>query len=452
MSLSQSISFRFRVAYASPALALALMGITFYVFLPKFYVDTVGISAQAFGIIILVSRLWDAVLDPVLGYLSDRTRHSMGRRRPWILYGAVPLILVFVALCNPLLVAPYWQLPWAAGCTILFFFFWTLVSVPYQSLGAELSFDYDERTKLLAFRDGALVAGTVLAVVIPEIVGRLINLPVGPALEAQRFSWLGITYALLVVGSVTWCVSAVRERKWGESVRPTGSVANNVTELFKNRPFVILLLSYTIGGFGAQLPATLFLFYVQYVLHSTQGPQFLLLYFAVGFVCLPAWVWIASRWEKKQTWLTAMSVNVGAFLGVLFLGPGDEALYCLLVALSGVGYGATLALPSSMQGDVIDFDELESGKRREGQFTGFWLISSKLAGALGAGIALPVLDFTGYIPNAAQQPESTIAALRWMYAGVPCICYGIAIVVASRYPITRELHQKIRHEIEVRGH
>ena len=170
----------------------------------------------------------------------------------------------------------------------------------------------------------------------------------------------------------------------------------------------------------------------------------------VGFLFLPAWVWIAGKVGKKEAWLAAMLVNTGAFAGVFLLGPGDFYWYGILVACSALGYGATLALPSSMQADVIDLDELEHGTRKEGQFTGLWSIAKKLSAALGAGIALKVLGSTGYRPDAVQNSE-TIFALRAMYAGVPCLCNFAAILIAFRYPITEELHRDIRRQIDLRA-
>ncbi|NDC37250.1 MAG: MFS transporter [Proteobacteria bacterium] len=238
-------------------------------------------------------------------------------------------------------------------------------------------------------------------------------------------------------------------RSWRREQRPTGSAFANLRSVLSNKPFLILLLAYIIGGFGSQLPATLFLYYVQYVLRSDLGGIFLLLYFGVGFLFLPVWVVVARRWGKRQSWIAAMAVNAGSFIGVLCIGAGDVAWYTAIVVCSGVGYGGVLAIPSSMQADVIDYDELRCGVRREGQITGLWLVANKIAAALGAGVALPLLARAGYIPN-AEQPESAITMLKLLYGGVPCLCYGVAIVVACFYPITAASYAQIRAELDRR--
>lgn len=142
-----------------------------------------------------------------------------------------------------------------------------------------------------------------------------------------------------------------------------------------------------------------------------------------------------------------MSVNTGSFLGVFFLGPGDAFIYGVLVFLSGTGFGAGLALPSSIQADVIDYDQVLTGQRREGRYIGLWSIAKKLSAALGIGIGLLLLGNAGYSPNMAQE-DSTVMMLRVLYALVPCLCNIIAILIICFYPITEKKHAQIRKEIE----
>jgi GPH family glycoside/pentoside/hexuronide:cation symporter len=212
---------------------------------------------------------------------------------------------------------------------------------------------------------------------------------------------------------------------------------------------MILITAYTISAIGNNLPATLILFYVQYVLESPHADAFLLLYFLTGIVFLPGWVVLARRIGKKNAWLLSIAVNTGAFVGVFFLGPGDAAIYGVLVFLSGIGLGATLALPSSIQADVIDYDELLTGERREGRYIGLWSIAKKLAAAVGVGAGLSILGLAGYVPNASQ-PEEVRLALRVLYALVPSVCNLAALAIALAYPISGAVHQRILDGIERR--
>jgi GPH family glycoside/pentoside/hexuronide:cation symporter len=172
----------------------------------------------------------------------------------------------------------------------------------------------------------------------------------------------------------------------------------------------------------------------------------LLLYFVTGIVFLPGWIYISRRTGKKAAWLTSMAINSGAFVGVFFLGPGDAVIYGILVFLSGVGFGATLAIPSAIQADVIDYDELLTGERREGQYIGLWSISKKLAAAIGIGAGLSILGMAGYTPNVEQTPQVQLV-LRSLYALVPSVCNLLGLIVALAYPINDKIHQDIRQAI-----
>jgi GPH family glycoside/pentoside/hexuronide:cation symporter len=219
--------------------------------------------------------------------------------------------------------------------------------------------------------------------------------------------------------------------------------------VFRNRPFMILLSAYTISAIGSNLPATLILFYVEYVLESPHADAFLLLYFTTGILFLPGWVLLARRIGKKTAWLLSIGVNTGAFVGVFFLGPGDAAIYGVLVFFSGVGLGATLALPSSIQADVIDYDELMTGERREGRYIGLWSIAKKMAAAVGVGVGLSTLGLAGYVPN-APQPEEVRFTLRVLYALVPSVCNLAALAIALSYPITAPVHALILEAVAKR--
>jgi GPH family glycoside/pentoside/hexuronide:cation symporter len=209
---------------------------------------------------------------------------------------------------------------------------------------------------------------------------------------------------------------------------------------------MILLAAYTISAIGNNLPATLILFYVQYVLKSELADFFLLLYFVTGVMFLPGWIFIARRSGKKKAWLASMAMNTGAFVGVFFLGPGDAWLYGILVFLSGIGFGATLAIPSAIQADVIDYDELLTGERREGQYIGLWSIAKKLAAAVGIGVGLSALGMAGYQPN-IEQTQQVKLVLRILYALVPSLCNLLGLVIALAYPISDTIHAEIREAI-----
>ena len=434
-----------KIAYAVPAFALAVVGIPVYVYIPKFYSDVIGINITAIGYILFSVRIFDALTDPAIGYLSDRTRTRFGRRRPFIAGGAILVAIAMFMLFNPPSASAAVETVWFGMSIYLLFLFWTAVTVPYESLGPEITYDYHERTSLFGMRDGLLIAGTLAAASSPAAVQWLFSLSLDTAGEKAKFFWISAIYAPLLIATCWWCVLAIRERQ-PHSEHGRQGVLRNLRQVTRNRPFIILLIAYTVSAIGNNLPATLILFYVEYVLQSQLADMFLMLYFVTGIIFLPGWIFISRRTGKKAAWLASMIVNTGAFIGVFFLGPGDELVYGILVFLSGIGFGATLAIPSAIQADVIDYDELLTGERREGQYIGLWSISKKFAAAVGIGIGLTVLGMAGYTPN-AEQPPAVLMTLRVMYALVPSLCNLVAIAIAFAYPISSRIHVDIRNAI-----
>ena len=436
-----------QIAYALPAAALAVIGIPVYVYLPKFYTDVVGINVVLLGYILFSVRIFDAVTDPLLGYISDKTSTRFGRRRPYIAVGSIFVAAAMLLLFNPPHASPAFETVWFGITIYLLFLFWTIVTVPYESLGPEITFNYHERTTLFGIRDGFFIAGTLMAASAPALIHFALGLSDDSHGERAKFFWMSVLYAPLLVGTCWWCVAAIKE------VNPQSTkelqLFSGLKHVLSNRPFMILLVAYTISAIGNNLPATLILYYVQYVLESDLADLFLLLYFVTGIAFLPGWIYLSKRTGKKVAWLGSMMLNTGAFIGVFFLGPGDVWIYGVLVFLSGIGFGATLAIPSAIQADVIDYDELLTGQRREGQYIGLWSISKKLAAAVGIGVGLAVLGTAGYTPN-IEQSEEVRLALRVLYALVPSICNFIGVIIALAYPISDSIHAEIREAIKLR--
>jgi GPH family glycoside/pentoside/hexuronide:cation symporter len=438
-----------KLAYAAPAFSLAVVGIPVYIYIPKFYTDVIGVHISALGLILLVVRLFDAVTDPAVGLISDHIRTPFGRRRPLMAFGAIFTAIAIFLLFNPPHTVTDTATIWFMALIFAVFLFWTVIIVPYESLGPELTFDYNERTTLFSVRDGALIAGTLVAAASPAMVKSIFSIPGNDQGERDIFFILSIVYAPLILASVLWCIMTFRERSLQPAARSV-TIFQGIASSFTNKPFQILLIAYTISAVGNNLPATLILYYVEYVLHSPHADLFLLIYFVTGILFLPLWVLGSKKFEKKAMWLTAMVVNTGAFSGVFFLGPGDELLYGILVFISGIGFGATLAIPSAIQADVIDYDEMITGERREGLYIGLWSIAKKLAAAFGVGVGLLLLGTSGYTPN-MKQSDSVVLTLRVLYALVPCVCNLVAFLIALKYPIDKKYHQEIRKKID-EGH
>ena len=447
---SRSVPLLDKVAYSLPGLVLAAVGVPLYVYVPKFYTDVVGVSATALGILILIARLVDAVSDPVVGVISDRTTSRFGRRRPYIALGSLFLAGILAALYIPPHASQDVLTLWFGSGLILVSLAWTLVDVPWESLGPEITFSYDERTSLFSFREGMVIAGTILAAASPLLIERGLSLSASDADQRMKFAVFGLIYLPLILTCCWLCAWRIKERASSLTSKPSQTMIfawGNWRQTLANRPFLVLLAAYAVAAIGANLPATLILYYVQYVLGGTQAEIYILLYVLSGILFLPLWLGLSRIWDKKRAWIGSMAINTGAFLGVFFLGEGDLAAYAVLTVISGMGFGASLALPASMQADVIDYDQLQYGRRQEGRFIGIWSVVKKAASALGLGLALPILDLMGYQPGQTQSEEVTLT-LRILYCLVPCLCHFAAMGIALAYPLTRQRHQAILQGIE----
>jgi GPH family glycoside/pentoside/hexuronide:cation symporter len=437
-------------SYGAPAFALALFGVPVFVHLPKFYADVAGAPLGALGTAILLTRIFDGITDPIIGALSDRTRTRWGRRRPFLVIGALPLALSVIALFAPPSGAA--AAPWFLACMTLAFLAWTVVQIPYQALGTELAGGHHGRTTLFAIRDGLWMLGTLVAAAAPAIVRAARDATGAPPDEAAVFRTLGMAYAVLLAALPLWCAWRVPEPA-APVARQPGLTLDGLAGVWRgNRPYRLLLLAYAVASLGGALPGTLLFFYVEQVLQAPAATDALLgLYFVAGFAGLPVWTWASRRLGKLRAFLAATLLSVGVFLGALWLGPGDVMAFAGITVLSGLGFGATLLLPASMLADTLDFESLRSGTRREGLLLGVWGIVMKASAAIGAGVALPLLGWWGYVSGAASQPPETVQAIRLLYCAIPCACYAVALAIASRYPIDAREHARILRELEARS-
>ena len=394
-------------AYAAAGLPLAAAALPVYVHVPKFYAE-LGLDLALIGVLLLAVRVLDAVSDPLLGLLADRVPARAGGRKA-MLAAAVPVVaagmyLLFHPPANGIALAP-----WLALSLVLVYLGLSAASISYFALGSALSRDYAERTRITAARGVAALAGVLLAAAVPELLAREHGAVAG-------MGYFSVAYAPVLLGAVALTVLAGPQapaRRGAQELRLKGML-----QPLRNGRFRRLAAVFLVNGVAAAIPATLVLFYVADVLRRPElTAMFLVLYFVSGAAGMPVWVRIAAAIGKTHAWLLAMVLAIAAFAWAYFLGPGDVAAFAVVCVMSGLAFGADLALPASMLADVIDDDESQQA-RPDGIYFGAWHLLEKLALALAAGIALPLLQFLGYIPGVTAAPGS---ALPWVYALLPCM-------------------------------
>ncbi len=439
--------------YAFPAFALAMPTIPVYVYLPTYYADTVGLGLSATGAALLAARLLDVVTDPMVGVLSDRWRSRWGRRRPWILVGALLAALGLLQLFQPETgVGPSYLLIWA----MVLYVGWTLVAVPYTAWGAELSDDYHERSRITGGREAAMIIGILAAGAVPALVAG-----VGGSEEEglAAVAWLAILIGAPTIALLLWRVPEPNiAADDGAGKRPAGAVASNgsrwhaIMEIPANRPFLRLLSAWFVNGLANGFPAVLFPLYLQHVLAA--GPVarggLIMVYFLAGVAAIPLWLWLSRRQGKHKAWCIAMAVACAAFVWVPLLGPGDIALFVVICIVTGMALGADLALPPAMQADVVDLDVLRTGRQRAGVFFALWSMATKLALACAVGIAFPLLDLFGFDPGGINA-EHTLLALAMIYALFPTLLKVGAIALIWRHPLDARRQGIIRRRLAGRS-
>jgi GPH family glycoside/pentoside/hexuronide:cation symporter len=452
-----------KAIYGSGEWSYASFGTLRQIFYAIFLTDVVGLDARLASFAALIGIIWDAVNDPLVGVLSDRVKTRWGRRRPFLLLFAIPFGLGFLLL--------WWAPPWhsqaALFVTVMLAYmisdtFQTLVSVPYVSLTPEIAPDYDERTTLTGYRMFFnLLASLVTAVAAPMIVKSALA---SGGTSQQGYITVAAMFGGLAAIPFLLIFSVVRERpRTHEQLTEKISLMESLRAAWQNVPFrfatalymlnwitfdlVALILPFLLIYWVAQgnLIATLSIFGSQTAIESVVLGLLLI----TAVMALPFWTWLAHRLSKRSAYIIAMASWAVVQMLVLLVHPFQTQLMLVLAVLAGLSVSTAHVLPDAIFPDVLEWDELRTGKRREGIFYGIKNFVRKLAGAVAIFLALQVLGWFGYQtpPVGAtqfQQPASAVTAIRILGGPMGTVLLCGAIAMAWFYPLTRERHARIR--------
>ena len=418
---------------------LAALYFPVYVFLANFYAQNFNLSIATIGYIFLSVRFLDAISDPLMGFISDRVSTKFGLRRPWLLVGT-PLVMVSVwYLFNPQYdskITAWYFLFWLSLLTIG----WTIILTPYFALGAEISKDYNERSRITLVREGIALSGTVIAAL-------LYSIAVSPAAGLKSVTYFVICSLPLTVVICFFSTGKIKQHK-ASSNSFFLDVKNFLKALGSEPLFRRLLLAYFINGAANGMPASLFLFFVNNRLETPGlGGLLILIYFVSAIVCIPVWMVLCKKISKHRLWCYAMIYASIIFAFTIFLGSGNWIAFLAICILSGFALGADLALPSSMQADLVDLELLRSGSRRTGAFFSIWSVATKAAVAISSGMGLIILSWSGFT-SVGDNTELSLFTLSILYAGVPIVLKLLAVYFIWNFPIDLRQHKKIIDSIE----
>jgi glycoside/pentoside/hexuronide:cation symporter, GPH family len=442
---SETVSTGRALAFSAQSIFSAAMALVIAVYMVKFYVDVVLIPAGVLALIIAGGRALDALTDPVIGYITDHTRSRWGRRKPWIFVGIFGSAITYYAIfAPPAPLSGSAAIAWYAPAFVLNFVFYAMSFVPRQALGVELTLDTSQRHKLYGMSAAFIALGTVLGAVMPALLQ-------GAGVHDPR-AQMKIQAALFGSGYVALNLALLYFLRERPEFIGRGEVpfVPGVRRALRNRPFGIMFASHVITAIPQATPAVLVPFFVHYVLRLDVIKWtgiYTVTYLGCGFLCVPLWVAIARRFGKLTVWMIASFIAVTGYAAFFFVGPGDGGRMLFIELYVGSQSAAWFFLFGSMHADVVDYDELRTGKRREAQFSALLSIVPKFALILGAAIPLAVLGAVGYQPNVAHQPEAVTLTLRIFFAVVPPALNLVGLSIMVFYPLSEAKHRQIRAAI-----
>ena len=412
-----------------------------------FYTDVVGISPLLAGWIYALGIGWDAITDPYMGYLAERTRTKMGSYRPYILFGSIPLAFSFVLL--------FWVPPFEGNFLFIFLIMvnlfhrtcFTIVSVPYSSLTARITDDSEERTKLTTARMLGASFGTLT---ISALGFPIINW-FGSGEESLGFIYLGVCSGLAAIFILAITIKTVKERNFNLEINQLPKFSEVSKSIVNNYAFLIVFAStLTLITTSIMFNKNL-IYYTKYALdlHEYQG-LILGVSSASAFLAIPVWAYSALKIGKRNSWLISMILLVFSFL-FFYLYPIKNLLELLIVlAVLGIGNGATGVLFWSMLPDTIEYGEWKTGVRTESSLYGFMTFAQKGGIAISALILGVLLTNIGFVPNTIQT-EETLENLKTLMTFIPLSGVVLSFILVYFYPIDSKFHKKLIREINERG-
>ena len=443
----ERLSRRTKVAYGigdmSGAVVITLTGF----FLQAFLLDVAGLRPAAVGVIFLVSNIWDAVTDPMVGVLSDRTRTRWGSKRPWLLFGAVPFgVAYFLHWLVPDL-GPAGLFAYYLGVALLLKTAYTVVTVPYAALTPALTQDYDERTQLNTYRFSLNLVGSLLAVSLHPV---LVGLAGDDVLRGYLLS-AGV-WGVFIAAAVLIAFRGTAERT-APSVPANFNVFRELGSAFGNRAFLLVTGIFLFSWVALLLVQSNLLLFVRYWGEAEAQFTPIILSFQVSAILsFGVWAALSKRIGKRAVYAWGVLIWAVGLTLLFFVPRGEVAPLYALASFIGVGAAVAYLIPWSMLPDVVDFDEVGTGERREGVFYGLFVFLQKLGLSLGLAGSSFALEATGYLTPAAgavvTQPEPVLLTLRLLCSFVPAVLLLLSLPLVLLYPITRSRYDEIRRRLD----
>ncbi|MFC1936265.1 MFS transporter [Chloroflexota bacterium] len=425
------------------SLTSTILGAYFAIFM----VDVVGLNPGTAAAAVFIGRSWDYINDPIFGHISDRTRTRWGRRRPFLLFGALPYALTFAMLWyRPPLES---QLHLAIYYSVAYIFYEaaaTLIYMPYFALTPELTSDYDERTSLTTYRMFFSILGSLIAFTVPLMIVGAFNPD-----NAPRVFIMGLVFGVVAAAPMLLTFFGTREREeFMHQEQP--SLLQSLKIVRSNRPFLFGLGIFLATWVGVEIVQGMLLFYVKYVAaREASSDAIMATIFVTAILALPIWERAASRWDKRWAYIGGIAFWAVVQIVLITVTAQTELAFILFLCfLAGIGVAAAHVLPWAIIPDAIEWGELQTGERHEGIYYSLVTLTRKIATSVTLPLVLLMLEWTGYVPNAAQQPDQALWGIRIAIGPIPALLLVVGIIFAYFYPLNRARFTELVGELEAR--
>ncbi|MFK7896127.1 MAG: MFS transporter [Myxococcota bacterium] len=411
-----------------------------------FATDVLLIAPGVIGTIFFLSKIWDAVSDPLVGFLSDQTKSRLGRRRSWMLFSAVPFGGAAIMMWSPPSgLSQTASIVWVAFSLIAFYTTFTAYAVPQLALGAELSPDPLQRARLFGARQIGLSFGMLFAFAIgaPLIVGHP---------EARTnvilLSTVGaVAFAIIAI----FCARALPPQPLSATARGAQNPFTAVRDVARNPHARLLLFVYFIEVFGIGGTSVMTPYVLEYVTDAASAIAVVFIAFtAATTVSIPFWVRMSRRFERHRLWLVGMALQAVGYGSIAFQDEGRLTLLVVGCAINGFGTGCGQTLGYAIKADIIDYDELKTGERKEGTYYATWNLASKTGTGLMIALGGWALQWSGYVQG-VPQTDFVKQTILFVAGGVPFICIMIGMLAFTRFSLDSKAHQAIRAELDQRA-
>lgn len=459
-SETQKLNFSTKLAFGAGDFGPAICANILIFYLLFFFTNVAGLPPGLASSILMISKMWDGISDPIVGILSDRTKHPLGRRYPWMLFASIPFGIFFFL---------QWLVPFTDRWPLFFYYLvisllfstaYTCINMPYVALTPELTEDYNERTSLNSFRFAFSIGGSIFSLILARIIfGAIEGDP------KTEYLVLGTVVAIIAVLPIYWCFFGTRNRVFNQNtpqpLTPASQTRISPMEQIKialsNRPFLYVIGIYLFSWLAVQLTASILPFFVVNWMGLPEDifPLVAIAVQGTALTMLFVWTAVSKKVGKKAVYFMGVGFWFIAQAGLFLVQPGQVGLMYFLAVLAGIGVSTAYLVPWSLIPDVIDLDELNTGERREGIFYSFMVFLQKMGLAVGlflVGQALEIAGFLERVPGEPIpiQPDSALFAIRVAIGPLPTLFLIGGIALAYFYPITKTVHEEILLKLKER--